>query len=116
VKVKTVRPLIFAGILLLALGIVSGILTHPYGFPWDSVIAISAGTWSLLTAIKSWIERKAIQIERATELCFLYNNVERNLSLVLQPETTNETIIQLVRNARDDLRTAMRKMGWKGQF
>jgi len=100
----------------LVIGIVSGIVTHPYGFPWGSVVGISAGTWCLLTAIKTWIERKAILIERATYLCSLYNDVERNLSRALQPETTNETIIQLVRNARDDLRTAMRKMGWKGQF
>jgi len=57
-KAITVRPLIYAGTLLLALGIVSGILTHPYGFPWGSVIAIAAGTWCLLTAIKSWIESK----------------------------------------------------------
>jgi len=111
-----VRSLIFGGVLLLALGIVTGNMTHPYGFPWGSVVAISSGTWCLLTAIKSWIERKAVLMERATTLCSLYNNVERNLSLALQPETTHETIIQLVRDARDNLRTAMRKMGWKGQF
>jgi len=116
VKAITVKPLIFAGILVLALGIVSGILMHPYGFPWGSVIAISTGTWCLLTAIKTWTERQATLMKRATDLCSLYNSVERNLSKALQPETTHETIIQLVQNARDNLRAAMREMGWKGQF
>jgi len=112
----TVRPLIFAGFLLLVMGIVGGIVTHPYGFPWGPVFAISAGTWCLLTAIKSWVERKAVLLERATDLCSLYNTVERNLSHALQPETTHETIIHLVQDARNNLRTIMRKMGWKGPF
>jgi len=49
-------------------------------------------------------------------LCFLYNSVERNLSLALQPGTTHENIMRLVQAARDNLRIAMRHMGWKGEF
>ena len=49
-------------------------------------------------------------------VCFLYNNVERQLSLALQPGTRPENIAKLVREARDKLRIAMHKMGYKGQF
>jgi len=56
------------------------------------------------------------KIHNRENLCFLYNNVERPLSLALQPGTTPENILKLVIDARDKLRTAMRKMGWQGVF
>lgn len=49
-------------------------------------------------------------------LCFLYNNVERKLSLALQPGMGYREILQLVQEGRDKLRIAMRKMGWQGPF
>jgi len=55
------------------------------------------------------------KLERET-LCFLYNNVERPLSLALQPGTTQENILRLAVDARNKLRSMMRKMGWTGQF
>jgi len=64
---------------------------------------------------------KSAQIEKGKEnqranLCFLYNNVERPLSVALEPGTTPLNIIRLVTDARDKLRIAMRKMGYQGQF
>jgi len=60
-------------------------------------------------------DQVADKLQRQT-LCFLYNNVERPLSLALQPGTTPINIIRLVTDARDKLRIAMKKMGWLGQF
>ena len=54
--------------------------------------------------------------DQRAHLCFLYNDVERPLSLALQPGTTPLNIIRLVTDARDKLRIAMRKMGYQGQF
>lgn len=75
-------------------------------------------------AEKQLLEKKPIaadKVESSKEserqnLCFLYNNVERPLSLAIQPGTTPENILKLVIDARDKLRIAMRKMGYQGQF
>jgi len=57
----------------------------------------------------------ATKLERET-LCFLYNNVERPLSLALQPGTKPDNSLRLIMDARNKLRTVMQKMGWTGQF
>jgi hypothetical protein len=54
--------------------------------------------------------------EEAKLLTTLYNDVERELSLALQPGTHRENVFRLVAAARDNLRRTMIKMGWKGQF
>jgi len=47
---------ILAGVFLIGFGSIIGVLLNPYGFPWGAVIAISAGTWSLLTGLKMSVE------------------------------------------------------------
>ena len=56
------------------------------------------------------------QKSRSEQVTVLYHNVERELSLGLQPGLGHRELLQHVENARASLRIIMRKMGWQGQF
>jgi len=62
------------------------------------------------------IKYPVIPIQLDEVLASLYDEVERKLSLSLQPGTICANIIRLVTAARDDLRKTMRKMEYHGQF